>query len=310
MWSYWAPGHSATLSTLAPESVPCQCPPASPQALQRWRISSRDRANPGTGVGRHPTSEEHLDSPSRARTRSPARRLDKPLAARPSCGKLLSALRPLWRGRPDATSTQQVGRAYPSHPTLLSVGGCKRGSTPRSSYTTPSTLPREEGASSFSRTGGTAGWLLNLRPGTRGYGLLRRPADQRAGCPGHASPLSDPRQGVCSLRGQPPQATPRCGSRLHGGPRTLHSMRLPAPAPWAGATVESWTTREGRPLRGPCPALLDSRTVDVRVSLPACEIYAMGGSDSPPAYPLPARHVARWGRGDFTVYLGVSSAAT
>ena len=148
MWSYWAPGHSATLSTLAPESVPCQCPPASPQALQRWRISSRDRANPGTGVGRHPTSEEHLDSPSRARTRSPARRLDKPLAARPSCGKLLSALRPPWRGRPDATSTQQVGRAYPSHPTLLSVGGCKRGSTPRSSYTTPSTLPREEGASS------------------------------------------------------------------------------------------------------------------------------------------------------------------
>ena len=208
MWSYWAPGHSATLSTLAPESVPCQCPPASPQALQRWRISSRDRANPGTGVGRHPTSEEHLDSPSRARTRSPARRLDKPLAARPSCGKLLSALRPLWRGRPDATSTQQVGRAYPSHPTLLSVGGCKRGSTPRSSYTTPSTLPREEGASSFSRTGGTAGWLLNLRPGTRGYGLLRRPADQRAGCPGHASPLSDPRQGVCSLRGQPPQSYP------------------------------------------------------------------------------------------------------
>jgi len=187
MWSYWAPGHSATLSTLAPESVPCQCPPASPQALQRWRISSRDRANPGTGVGRHPTSEEHLDSPSRARTRSPARRLDKPLAARPSCGKLLSALRPPWRGRPDATSTQQVGRAYPSHPTLLSVGGCNRGSTPRSSYTTPSTLPREEGASSFSRTGGTAGWLLNLRPGTRGYGHLRQPTDQRAGCPGHVS---------------------------------------------------------------------------------------------------------------------------
>ena len=25
--------------------------------------------------------------------------------------------------------------------------------------------------SPFSRTGGTAGWLLNLRPGTRGYGL-------------------------------------------------------------------------------------------------------------------------------------------
>jgi len=106
-----------------------------------------------------------------------------------------------------------------------------------------------------------------------------------------------------------PKATPRCGSQLHGGPRTLHSMRLPEPAPWAGATVESWTTREGRPHQGPCPALLDSRTVDVRVSLPACEIYAMGGSDSPPAYPLPARHVARWGRGDFTVYLGVSSAA-
>ena len=61
MWSYWAPGHSAILSTLAPETVPCQCPPAS-QPL-RWRISSRDSANPGTGVGRHPTFEEHLDSP-------------------------------------------------------------------------------------------------------------------------------------------------------------------------------------------------------------------------------------------------------
>ena len=74
-----------------------------------------------------------------------------------------------------------------------------------------------------------------------------------------------------------PKATPRCGSQLHGGPRTLHSMRLPEPAPWAGATVESWTTREGRPHQGPCPALLDPRTVDVRVSLPACEIYVMGG---------------------------------
>ncbi len=61
MWSYWAPGHSAILSTLAQETVPCQCPPASQPP--RWRISSRDRANPGTGVGRHPTSEEHLDSP-------------------------------------------------------------------------------------------------------------------------------------------------------------------------------------------------------------------------------------------------------
>ena len=207
MWSYWAPGHSATLSTLAPESVPCQCPPASPQALQRWRISSRDRANPGTGVGRHPTSEEHLDSPSRARTRSPARRLDKPLAARPSCGKLLSALRPLRRGRPDATSTQQVGRAYPSHPTLLSVGGCKRGSTPRSSYTTPSTLPREEGASSFSRTGGTAGWLLNLRPGTRGYGLLRQPTGQRAGRPGHVSALRPSARSLLSTWSTTPSYT-------------------------------------------------------------------------------------------------------
>jgi hypothetical protein len=82
-----------------------------------------------------------------------------------------------------------VGRAYPSHPTLLSVGGCKRGSTPRSSYTTPSTLPREEGASSFSRTGGTAGWLLNLRPGTRGYGHLRQPTGQRVGRPGHVTAL-------------------------------------------------------------------------------------------------------------------------
>ena len=30
-------------------------------------------------------------------------------------------------GRPDATSTEQVGRASPSHPTLLSVGGRKKG---------------------------------------------------------------------------------------------------------------------------------------------------------------------------------------
>jgi hypothetical protein len=281
MWSYWAPGHSATLSTLAPESVPCQCPPASPQALQRWRISSRDRANPGTGVGRHPTSEEHLDSPSRARTRSPARRLDKPLAARPSCGKLLSALRPLWRGRPDATSTQQVGRAYPSHPTLLSVGGCKRGSTPRSSYTTPSTLPREEGASSFSRTGGTAGWLLNLRPGTRGNGLQRRPTDQRVGHPGHVTALL-PRQGVCSLRGQPPQATPRCGSLLHGGPRVLRSMRLAEPAPRAGAKVESWTSREGEASQRTLPGVTGHSDAPVRVILPARETYVLEAPDSSP----------------------------
>jgi hypothetical protein len=33
-------------------------------------------------------------------------------------------------------------------------------------------------------------------------------------------------------------------------------------------------------------------------------------SDSAPAYPLPTRYVACRGRGDFTVNLGVSSAAT
>ena len=108
---------------------------------------------------------------SGARSTSPAHRLSKP-SSRGTPWQAPLGLRPHRLGQPDATTTQQVGRAFPSHPTLLSVGGCKRGSTPRSSYTTPSTLPREEGASSFSRTGGTAGWLLNLRPGTRGYGLL------------------------------------------------------------------------------------------------------------------------------------------
>jgi hypothetical protein len=108
--------------------------------------SSRDGANPGNGVSRHPTSEEHLVSLRGPGTRSPWRRLIKPLAGGPP---VASSSRPYaYRlGRPDATSAEQVGRAYPSHPTLLSVGGCKWGSTPLSSYTTPTTMPREEGAS-------------------------------------------------------------------------------------------------------------------------------------------------------------------
>ena len=166
----WTPGHSATLSSPARGQAPLKSPLAA-QGPHKVETSSRDRANPGTGVGRHPTSEEHLDSPrgpgvGRSRAGSQALRRATLLRQAPLGPRLH------WLGHPDATSTQQVGRAFPSHPTLLSVGGCKRGSTPRSSYTTPSTLPREEGASSFSRTGGTAGWLLNLRPGTRGYGLL------------------------------------------------------------------------------------------------------------------------------------------
>ena len=43
--------------------------------------------------------------------------------------------------------------------------------------------------STISRTGGTAGWLLNLRPGTRGYGHLRQPTGQRVGRPGHVTAL-------------------------------------------------------------------------------------------------------------------------
>ena len=72
----WTPGHSATLSTPARRQVPFKCPPA-PQGPHKVEISSRDRANPGTGVGRHPTSEEHLDSPrgpgvGRSRAGSPS----------------------------------------------------------------------------------------------------------------------------------------------------------------------------------------------------------------------------------------------
>ena len=113
MWSYWAPGHSAILSTLAPESVPCQCPPASQPS--QWRISSRDSANPGTGVGRHPTSEEHLDSPrgpglGRPRTGSTSPSPRDPPAASSSRPYALSGaadptlrLHSRWGGPPPAT---------------------------------------------------------------------------------------------------------------------------------------------------------------------------------------------------------------
>jgi hypothetical protein len=48
--------------------------------------------------------------------------------------------------------------------------------------------------SSISSTGGTPGWLWNLRPGTRSFGPLRGPASQRAGRPGRAYPPPDPRK--------------------------------------------------------------------------------------------------------------------
>ena len=90
------------------------------------------------------------------------------------------------------------------------------------------------------------------------------------------SPLSDPRQGVCSLRGQLPQATPRCGSLLHGGPRVLRSMRLAEPAPRAGAKVESWTSREGEASQRTLPGVTGTSDVNIRVSLPARETYVFG----------------------------------
>jgi hypothetical protein len=202
--------------------------------------SSRDRANPGTWVSRHPTSEEHLVSHRGPGTRSPRHRLIKPLAGGPP---VASSSRPYASqlGRPDAqaTPTEQVRRAYPSHPTLLSVGGCKWGSTPLSSYTTPTAMPREEGASSFSRTGGTAGWLLNLRPGTRGMVAYDGPAGQRAGCPGPRLSASRPleRSLLCVANHLTSYTALLLPASPHGGPRTLLSMRPTELAPWAGAQL-------------------------------------------------------------------------
>ena len=86
----WTPGHSATLSSPARGQAPLKSPLAA-QGPHKVETSSRDRANPGTGVGRHPTSEEHLDFPSRARSRSFRAPAPKPFAVRHSCGKLLLA---------------------------------------------------------------------------------------------------------------------------------------------------------------------------------------------------------------------------
>ena len=63
---------------------------------------------------------------SGARSTSPAHRLSKP-SPRGTPWQAPLGLRPHRPGQPDATTTQQVGRAFPSHPTLLSVGGCKTG---------------------------------------------------------------------------------------------------------------------------------------------------------------------------------------
>jgi hypothetical protein len=100
-------------------------------------------------------------------------------------------------------------------------------------------------------------------------------------------PPSDLRQGVCFLRGQPPQATPRCGSLLHGGPRVLRSMRLAEPAPRAGAKVESWTSREGEASQRTLPGVTGSSDVNFRVSLPARETNVMGGTGLSSDLPTP-----------------------
>ena len=101
------------------------------------------------------------------------------------------------------------------------------------------------------------------------------------------SPPPDPRQGVCFLRGQPPQATPRCGSLLHGGPRVLRSMRLAEPAPRAGAKVESWTSREGEASQRTLPGVTGPSDVNIRVSLPARETYVLGGTGLSSDLPTP-----------------------
>ena len=136
-----------------------------------------------------------------------------------------------------------MGRAFPSHPTLLSVGGCKWGSTPLSSYTTPSTMPREEGARSFIRTGGTPGWLWNLRPGTRGFDPLRGSADQRAGRPGRAYPPPDPRKRSLLYVGQPPlrALTPRCGTGLP------HKVAHVTCCPQGNLVPVTWTRARRKP---------------------------------------------------------------
>jgi hypothetical protein len=213
-------------------------------------------------------------------------------------------------GRPDATSTEQVGQAYPSHPTLLSVGGCKRGSTPLSSYITPSTMPREEGASSFSLTGGTAGWLLNLRPGIRGMVAYDGPAGRCLGRPGPRLSASHPHAWSLlyvanHLTSYTAVRLPASVSRWSTYPA---SMRPTEPAPRAGAQSQSWTTRVDVPL-GTHPASLETR-IDRRSSQPTRTRNPRHGryQTYDPTYPLPTGHVACRGREGFIAYLGVMSA--
>ena len=84
-----------------------------------------------------------------------------------------------------------------------------------------------------------------------------------------------------------PKATPRSGSRLHGGPRVLRSMRSTEPAPWAGAKVVSWTTREGEASQRTLPGVTGTSSVNFRVSLPARQTYVLGGTGPSSDLPTP-----------------------
>ena len=100
-----------------------------------------------------------------------------------------------------------------------------------------------------------------------------------------------------------PKATPRCGSQLHGGPRILLSMRPPEPAP---RDDPRGTASFEDPVRRHWNLGLSTS----ESAYPQAKSASWEVSDLAPAYPLSTRHVACKGRGDFTVALGVSSAAT
>ena len=101
MWSYWAPGHSATLSTLAPESVPCQCPPASkPSKGGEFPVVIVPILAPGWAGTPHP--------------RSTSTRLRGPGLGRPRAG----STSPSPRDPPAASSSRPYALPGAADPTL------------------------------------------------------------------------------------------------------------------------------------------------------------------------------------------------
>ena len=99
---------------------------------------------PGWAGTPHPRSTStRLGGPEYV-ARAPALQAPRRAALR---GKLLLAYALIGPANPTLRRHSRWGGPSPATPRCSPSGDAKRGSTPRSSYTTPSTLPREEGAS-------------------------------------------------------------------------------------------------------------------------------------------------------------------